>query len=109
MNKNYEFSFSKEVRSNYYLKRKPFFDEEYKIVNYDTDKNDAILFVLETENGKTFRSVPMGNIDERIELVKNINFKRDFYGKMATIRYDDKSSDGVPIRGRFVTIRDRSD
>lgn len=109
MNKNYEFSFSKEVRSNYYLKRKPFFDEEYKIVDYDTDKNDAILFVLETENGKTFRSVPMGNIDERIELVKNINFKRDFYGKMATIRYDDKSSDGVPIRGRFVTIRDRSD
>lgn len=105
MNKPYDFSFSKESRSNYYLKRKPFFDEEYKIVNYDTDKNGAILFILETSEGHTFRSVPMGNIDERIELAKKIDFEKDFYGKMATIRYDDKSNNNVPVRARFVSIR----
>lgn len=105
----YEYSFSKESRSSYYLKRKPFFDEEYKIINYDTDKNGAILFILETEDGLKFKSVPMGNIEERIKLAKNINFKRDFYGKMATIRYDDKSANNVPVRARFVSIRNESD
>lgn len=109
LNKNYEFSFTKEIRSNYYLKRKPFFDEEYLIVDYDTDKNGAILFILETKEGKTFRSVPMGSIPDRIELAKKINFKRDYYKKMATIRYDDKSNSNIPVRARFVSIRNEDD
>lgn len=103
--RHYEFSFDKEIRSNYYLKRKPTFDSEFKIVGYELDKNDCIIFVLKTDKDIEFKSVPMWTLDERKTFLKRENFKKNYLNKYGTVKYDDLSDDGVPVRSRFVALR----
>ncbi len=105
LDREYEFSFNKEKRSNYYLKRKPFYDEEFKIINYEMDKNGCIIFIMVTEDGLEFKSVPMWTVEKRQSITKK-EFNKYFLNKMATIRYDDLSKDNIPVRSRFITVRD---
>jgi len=108
----YEYSNIKEIRSYQFLKRKVNYDAEYKIVGYEqgTKGRDlgAIIFILETENGKTFKSVPNMTIKERKELYIEAkkNFETKFQNKMGTISFDEYSSDNIPLRSKFITIRD---
>jgi ATP-dependent DNA ligase len=105
IDKPYEFSFNKEIRSNFYLKRKLFFDNEFKIIGYELDKNGCIIFILITEDEIEFKSTPKLTIKERKNFIKENNFKKDYLNKFATIRYDDLSDDGVPVRSRFIGLR----
>lgn len=111
LNYKYEFSFAREIRSMYYLKRKPFFDKEYKIIDYTKDKNGLIMFILETKDNIVFNSTPMMTKEVRIKLYndiesKRVSFNKTYKNKMATIRYDDLSNNNVPLRARFVCVRD---
>lgn len=113
-NKNaiYEFSYDKEKRSQQYLKRKKSFENEFKVVGFTQgDKGKgvgSIIFILETDDGKQFRSTPKMTLEERSRLYKDslINFDSKYKNKMGTIRYDNVSNDGIPLRSNFITFRD---
>lgn len=108
----YEFSFTKEKRSMYYQKRKACFDAEYKIVGFtqgDKGKDvGAVIFIMQTKKGDTFHSVPNATYDERYEIYQDClqHFDIKYKNKMATIQYDDLSKAGIPLRARFITVRD---
>lgn len=108
----YEYSEIKEVRSYNFLKRKNAFSDEYEIIDYESGIKGkdvgAIVFIMKTKDGKEFKSVPNLPINERKEMYKlaKKDFDKLYKGKFATIKYDDLSESGVPLRAKFITIRD---
>jgi hypothetical protein len=108
----YEYSTIKEKRSFYYIKRKKHYDEEYKIVGFESGIRGkdvgAIVFIMQTKDGKEFKSVPNMSLDERKEMytLAKKNFNELYKNKMATISFDDYSNDNIPLRSKFITIRD---
>ena len=108
----YEFSFTKEKRSMQYQKRKACFDAEYKIVGFtqgDKGKDvGAVIFIMETKKKITFHGVPNATYEERYAMYQDciLHFDSKYKNKMATIQYDDLSAAGVPLRARFITVRD---
>jgi hypothetical protein len=112
-NKNalYEYSNIKEIRSMQYLKRKKTYDAEYPIIGYEEglhgkDKG-AIIFIMKTDDNKEFRAVPNMSLKKRKELYKEAmkDFKK-FKNKLATISFDEYSQDKIPLRAKFISIRD---
>jgi hypothetical protein len=108
----YEYSEIKEIRSYNFLKRKASFSNEYEIVDYESGIKGkdlgAIVFIMKTIDGNEFKSVPNMSLEERKEIYKlaEKDFNNLYKGKFATIKYDDLSETGVPLRGKFITIRD---
>jgi len=85
-------------RSSYLLKYKKFLDEEFKIIDIvegtGNRSNMAGNLVLEMKNKKTtFSSTIKGGEEYYKELFKN---KSKYIGKLATIRYQELSENGVP-------------
>jgi DNA ligase-1 len=84
-------------RSKNLLKYKKFFDEEYEIVDILEGKgnrgNMAGSLMVKSKDGKVFNSGIRGGEDYYKILWKN---KKDFIGKLATIRYQEKSEDDIP-------------
>lgn len=112
LGKPYEYSFNKEKRSAWYLKRKQQFDSEFEIVSYTEGKGkDAgcVVFVLKTEEGIEFNSVPNGTYEYRKDLFYECekDFSQ-FKGKMAKVQFEDYSNEKVPLRNRMIMIRDLS-
>jgi ATP-dependent DNA ligase len=108
----YEYSEIKEVRSYNFLKRKLHHDGEYEIVGYESGEKGkdkgAIIFIMKTSDGKEFKSVPNMSLEKRKEMfiLAEENFDSLYKGKLATISFDDYSEDLVPLRAKFITIRD---
>lgn len=107
----YEFSFDKEKRSMKYLKRKDHQDAEFKIIGFKegVGKNKGCIdFILETSKHLQFTSSPMWTLEQKKHAFKQAtkDFDKYFKYKLATIRYDALSKDGVPLRARLVVIRD---
>jgi len=107
----YEYSTIKEIRSMQYLKRKKTYDAEYPIIGYEEGINGkdkgAIIFIMETEDKNQFKAVPNMPLKKRKELF--IQAKKDFNrfkNKLATISFDEYSEDKIPLRPKFITIRD---
>jgi DNA ligase-1 len=108
----YEYSSIKEKRSFNYIKRKNHHDEEYEIVGFESGIHGkdmgAIVFIMQTKDGKQFKSVPNMSLDERKDMynLAKKNFDNLYKNKMATISFDDYSKDNIPLRAKFITIRD---
>jgi DNA ligase-1 len=107
----YEFSTTREKRSMNYIKRKVQHTSEFPIVSFTHGKGkytDCVVFEL-AAGVETFSVVPLGSTEYRSELYRLCveDFSR-FEGKLATVKYDDLSSAGVPLRGQIVQI-DRID
>jgi len=110
MNALYDWSNIKEKRSYGFLKRKNVLENEYKAVGYTQGKGSnvgAIVLIMETETGLKFNVVPNATLVERKEMFKlaKNDFNKHFENKMFTIRFDDYSKDGVPLRAKLITIR----
>jgi hypothetical protein len=94
-----------------YLKRKKSYDAEYPIVGYEEGQNGkdkgAIIFIMKTEDNKEFRAVPNMPLKKRKDLYKEANkdFNK-FKNKLATISFDEYSKDKIPLRPKFIAIRD---
>lgn len=109
----YKFSYG-DTRTTSTLKVKPRFENEYKIVGYTQGSKGkdlgAIMWELETPEGKTFTAVPKGiTYEERYELYKKMTpklFTTEYKGKLMTIEYEELSTDGVPLRAKALVVRD---
>lgn len=111
-NSIYPISYTKEKRTFDYLKRKVGFDDEFEIIGFTSGINGkdvgAIIFIVKTNDDKVFNVVPTFTYETRYEMYKLSldNFKNLYYGKYATIKYDDLSKDGLPLRAKMIAIRD---
>ena len=84
-------------RSKNLLKFKKFLDEEFEIVSVEegigSRSGMAGKLILKMKNGKEFGAGIRGGEEYYKELLKD---KKDYIGKVATIRYQNLSEDGVP-------------
>lgn len=83
-------------RSKYLLKFKDFLDQEYKIVGFQQQEDGAPILgslILELSPGKTFTARPMGMDRFRKEIWDH---QDRYLGKMATVKYQELSREGVP-------------
>jgi ATP-dependent DNA ligase len=104
----YDISFIRESRSTRVLKRKNVMEDEYEIVNFtegDSGKDKgAIVFILRTQDGNVFHATPNMKYADRYALYKDAkkNFNEKYKGKMATIKFDDLSPAGIPLRAKVL-------
>jgi ATP-dependent DNA ligase len=103
---------SASLRSKDLLKRKEIFDEEFEVVDFTqgTKGKDvgAIVWVLETKEGKNFNAVPNIPYEDRYELFKdcekNDNFDKKYKGRMMTIEFRGWSNDKIPLQSKSTNI-----
>jgi hypothetical protein len=116
----YEYGYGNK-RSKYNLKIKQRFDSEYKIVGFTKGTKGsnagAIIWIMETENGDTFKATPkyeegtddVLGIRKKLydELIENPTlFETEYKDKYATLEYEDISDKGIPQRVKFIGVRD---
>ena len=84
-------------RSKYLLKFKKFQDKEFEIISIDEGKGNragmAGMITLKMKNGKIFGAGIRGGEEYYKELLKD---KNKYKGKLATVRYQNLSEDGIP-------------
>lgn len=123
LDKPYEYSYN-DYHSKTLLKFKPTLDGEYKITGFlagtQGKSEGALMFELEipTPNGPRSLTINLGmELDVRKQLYTKMSeieenglthFINKYKGKMLTIKYDELSEDGVPVRARTdgIIIRD---
>ena len=97
----------KTNRSKDLLKMKDFFDEEYEIVGYHEGTGDWIgtpIWECESKvSGKVFSVTPNGPREERQRMYRNAE---RYIGKKLTVKYQEKSEEGIPRFPIGVGIRD---
>lgn len=101
---NYE-----QKRSKQLLKYKSFIDEEFEIadiiegVGNRTDVAGYIILYLDNTKTTTFKSNIKGTFEYYKELLEN---KQEYIGKLATIKYFERTPDNIPRFPVCVGIRD---
>lgn len=95
-------------RSKSLLKRKRFIDEEFEIIDIEEGVGNrsgvAGKVILKTEDGKLFGSGIRGDHVFYEHLLKN---KEQYIGKLATIRYFNRTTDeNIPRFPVFISVRD---
>ena len=89
---------------------KPVFDSEFEIVGYKDGKGrdkGGIIWILKTEDGKTFDARPVDTLDARRKLFENMekDFDTQYLGKMMTVIYTDTTKDGTPRFPRAKSLK----
>ena len=97
----------KTNRSKDLLKMKDFFDEEYEIVGYHEGTGDwtgtPVWECRSKETGRVFSVTPNGPREDRQRMFQNVE---SYIGRLLTVKYQEKSSDGIPRFPIGVAIRD---
>ena len=107
----YEAGIRREVRSKYVLKLKPEYDSEFEIVGFKSGAGreaGALIWLLQTADGKQFAVRPKGTIQARRELFAQMpdRFDSDFKGHNMRVAYGDMTAAGVPRFPRGLEVRD---
>jgi len=96
----------KNSRSCDLQKYKEFFDTECEIVDYkqgEGQEEGCVIWICKTSEGKLFSCRPRGTRQEREELYTN---GKKYIGKQLTIRYQEKTDDGLLRFPVGITFRD---
>lgn len=114
MEKNYEGTMIRDTggkyllneRSNYLLKFKDFQTEDYTIVDaHEATGKDTgtVIWVCETKEGQRFNVRPKGTLEERRHWLVT---KKDYFGKLLTVQFQNLSNNGIPRFPVGLVIRD---
>ena len=94
-------------RSKNLLKRKEFIDEEFEVLDIEEGAGNrtgtAKHLVCKNKDGKTFNSNIKGTFEYLEEILKN---KKDYIGKLATIKFFQYTPDRVPRFPYAIGFRD---
>ena len=94
-------------RSKNLLKRKEFMDEEFEVMSIAEGAGNrsgtAKHLVCKNKDGKTFNSNIKGTFEYLEEILKN---KKDYIGKLATVKFFQYTPDGVPRFPYAIGFRD---
>ena len=94
--RTFEMKYKCAKRTPEMRKVKYFKDEEYEIHGCKVDKGvsqEQFVWILKTEDGKTFSAKPLGTKEQKLQWYKNRN---TYIGSFLTIKFQDYSEDGVP-------------
>jgi hypothetical protein len=87
-------------RSSNLLKVKNYQDEEFEIIDCEAEEGnvgESFVFILRNNiNNLTFKSRPTGTIAQKEHWYKNDTL---YVGKQATVRFFERSKDGLPQQG----------
>lgn len=90
-------------RSSSLLKVKTFQDDEFKVVDFEEGHGKLMnrigAFYCELSDGRRFKAKPACTLEEAREYWKR---RKDYLGKMATVKYQNKTPDGLP---RFPVLK----
>lgn len=90
--------------SLYMIKEKSYQDSEFKIIGFEEGLRDEdMVFVCETSNGKQFQAKPIGPRELKYEYLENM---QQIIGKMATVKFFNWTEDGLPSQPVLKAIRD---
>ena len=109
MIRNLEGAYKYDGRSSDLLKLKQFMDEEYRIIGGKEaigDDAGTVVFTCVTSDGIEFGVRPMGARELRAEYWQNLD---QYIGKQLTVKFFEKSEDGVPRFPVGKAIRDSFD
>lgn len=93
-------------RTKHLLKRKPHIDEEFDVVKVEEGKGKrkgtvGAIYCI-TQAGKEFKA----NVKGKREYIMHLwNIRDTLPGQRATIRYQNRTPDGIPRFGRMIAIR----
>lgn len=94
-------------RSSGLLKVKSFKDDEFEIVDVEEGRGKLMgrvgAFYLLNKSGQKFKAKPVGTLDHVKDLWKN---RKSCIGKMATVKYQNMTPDGMPRFPVLKCIRD---
>lgn len=100
------------LRSRDVIKIKKKHTDEFKIVGFTSGQGkdtDAVIWVLETPEGKKFNVTPKQTYPERKEIFARLKkpgiFDKEYSGLMMTVEYEDLSNDSIPLRAKSVGVR----
>lgn len=101
-----EYAFGKRPQTMTKLKRSD--DKEFTILDVVGGDNAPELgvFVCQAENGKSFKCTPEGSHEVKREYLSN---KGNYIGKKLTIRFFERTIEGLPFHGVGVAVRDYED
>ena len=89
------------------LKRKEFIDEEFEVVDIEEGAGNrtgtAKHLVCKNKDGSVFNSNIKGTFEYLGEILKN---KKNYVGKLATIKFFQYTPDGVPRFAYAIGFRD---
>jgi DNA ligase-1 len=94
MIRNQNSLYKPDKRSDDLLKFKKFFDEDFKIVCHEEDKNGHAVFFCVTKDGTPFKVKPTGSDEERREYLENAE---RYYGQMMTVKFFEWTSSANPV------------
>jgi DNA ligase-1 len=83
-------------RSNDLLKVKTFKEDEFEIIGYENGVGryaGCVIWHCITKEGKEFKCVPKGTIEDKIDWFDNGN---SYIGKWLTVKYFEMSEDNIP-------------
>jgi len=97
-----------QKRSTFLLKRKEFRDAEYKVVDIEEGNGNRQgtakhLVLIDPKSYQQFNSNIKGNFEYLAEILNN---KDEYIGKMATIKFFEKTPDGIPRFPYAIGFRD---
>lgn len=112
MIRNKKGAYDEKKRSNNLLKYKHFFDEEYKITGFTSEKliekgKEMDLIVWECEiskGGQKFHARPQGCFEDREKMYK---IAKKYIGCLLTVKYQELTPDGIPRFPVGVSLRGR--
>lgn len=88
------------------LKYKLFQDDEFEVVGWDVGRDGVIVYTCVQEDGKTFEVRPMGNEEERRQLLVDAD---SAIGQKLTVKFQERSDDNIPIFPVGVAFRPDKD
>lgn len=107
----YETSTTGSIRSFNIYKYKPKFTEEFEIADILAGTKGiakgAVVFQLKLPTGELFNAQPKNmSYEQQKEMYTSLSAKKsEVVGKLATIEFEDKSKNGIPLRPKFIAIR----
>lgn len=92
-------------RTNDWIKVKMYKDDCFKVIGIEGGLRGAedMVFILETEDGKTFKAKPFGDREQKQEYWDN--FDEKYKGHIGECKFFYYSDDGVPLQPSFKAFR----
>ena len=93
------------TRNNDWIKIKEYLDETFKVIGYELGLrgSEDMTFICEMQDGRTFKAMPIGDRNIKIEYIEN--FESKYKNQLGDCKYFELSPYGIPQQPKFIAFR----
>ena len=104
--RNVDSKYGPNKRTNDMIKVKMYRDDCFKVVGYELGLrgSEDMVFIMEMEDGRTFKAKPFGDRKQKEEYVDN--FEEKYNQHIGECKFFYYSNDGIPLQPSFKAFRD---